>query len=516
MQDSSDEPLFPRTLLDALARAPELPAFEHGDRTVSRGALLETVRRLANALRAAGLGPGRGVAMVTSVSPEAFAACVAAYTLGCRVVGVRPGYTAGQLTAVLGADIEAVVVDGPSVTQELVATAGPRPLLSLGESPAGDDLFAGADDGPLTVEGRADDVARLTYTSGSTGQPKGCAQTYRALTAHWAHRPSAWPAEITRLARGFERCLVFGTLSSPVVMDYATLSLMGGGTGVIPDPGDTRPLFPYAIERYRITGTIMTVPRLYQMLDILREDPVDTGSLRAVMVSGSPVNPRRLAEAVERLGPVVYQGYGQSEAGLISVLTPEMITEGPDEVLASVGRPLPFVDVGVRDEDGRPVGVGETGEIWLRSPYMMSGYWGDPAQTADTLRDGLLRTRDLGRLDERGLLHLAGRSRDVIIVNAEVCYAGPIESVLAGHPDVDQAYVVGAPDERTGEAVHAFVVPVDGRKPDHDKLGRLVRDELGAASVPQTITVIPEAPVAASGKFDKRALLARLPDPGRR
>ncbi|MCO5973473.1 class I adenylate-forming enzyme family protein [Actinoallomurus soli] len=516
MQDRPDDAIFPQALLDALASAPEAPAFEHGERVVSRGALLETIRRVAGGLRAAGLGPGRGLAMVASVSPEAFAARVAAYALGCRVVGVRPGHTAAQLAAMLNADVEAVVVDGPSLTPQLVAATGDRPLLSLGECPEGKDLLTGAADEPLTARGRPDDVARLTYTSGSTGLPKGCAQTYRALTDHWAHRPSTWPSEVARMAHGFERCLVFGTLASPVVMDWTTLSLMGGGVGVIPDPADTRPLFPYALERYRITGTIMTVPRLYQLLDVLREEPADLGSLRAVMVSGSPVNPRRLAEATERLGPVVYQGYGQSEAGLISVLTPEMIAEGPADVLASVGRPLPFVDISVRAEDGRPVRAGETGEIWLRSPYMMSGYWGDPAQTAETLRDGLLRTRDLGRFDDRGLLHLVGRSRDVIIVNAEVCYAGPIESVLAEHPEVDQAYVVGTPDERTGEAIHAFVVPAGGRAPEPSALARMVRERLGAGSVPKTITVIPEAPVAASGKFDKRALLARLSDHGER
>jgi fatty-acyl-CoA synthase len=136
----------------------------------------------------------------------------------------------------------------------------------------------------------------------------------------------------------------------------------------------------------------------------------------------------------------------------------------------------------------------------------MSGYWNDPEQTADTVRDGWLRTRDLGYLDERGLLYLVGRARDVIIVNAEVCYAGPIENVLIGHPDVDQAYVVGSPDERTGEAIHAFVVPAGDRTPDRVALAEAIRTTLGAASVPSTITVVTDVPVAASGKVDKRAL----------
>ncbi|WP_348637874.1 class I adenylate-forming enzyme family protein [Actinomadura madurae] len=143
----------------------------------------------------------------------------------------------------------------------------------------------------------------------------------------------------------------------------------------------------------------------------------------------------------------------------------------------------------------------------MRSPSMMAGYWDDPGETRDVLRDGWLRTRDLGRLDGDGRLHLSGRARDVIMVNAMVVYAGPIERVLAGHPDVAEAYVAGAPDEETGEAVHAFVVPAHGRRPGGGALRDLVRDELGADSVPRTITVVPAVPTSAGGKPDKRALL---------
>jgi len=204
---------------------------------------------------------------------------------------------------------------------------------------------------------------------------------------------------------------------------------------------------------------------------------------------------------------VVYQGYGQTEGGLISVLTPTDIATLPAHALPSVGRPLESVEISVRDEGNREVAVGHTGEIYLRSPYLMSGYWGDPEETGETLRDGWLRTRDLGHLDEKGFLHLVGRTRDVILVNAMVVYAGPIERVLSGHPDVAEAYVAGAPDELTGEAVHAFVVPAEGAVPDCYALAALVGDELGENSVPQTITITPSVPVAASGKPDKRALL---------
>jgi acyl-CoA synthetase (AMP-forming)/AMP-acid ligase II len=139
----------------------------------------------------------------------------------------------------------------------------------------------------------------------------------------------------------------------------------------------------------------------------------------------------------------------------------------------------------------------------------MAGYWDDPEQTREVLRDGWLHTLDLGRLDAGGRLHLTGRARDVIMVNAEVCYAGAIERVLAGHPQVAQAYVVGTPDPRTGEAIHAFVVPAGDAEPDSDALRSLVREALSANSVPKSVTMIREVPIGASGKPDKSALVRR-------
>jgi acyl-CoA synthetase (AMP-forming)/AMP-acid ligase II len=150
------------------------------------------------------------------------------------------------------------------------------------------------------------------------------------------------------------------------------------------------------------------------------------------------------------------------------------------------------------------------GELYVRNPYLMSGYWQDAERTEEVLAGGWLRTRDLGHVDERGFVHLTGRAREVIIVDAFPYYAGPIEAELMTHPGVDQAYVVGAPDEQTGEAVHAFVVPEPGRVPDEDALREVVRAALGAGSVPKTITFLTEVPVADSGKPDKHALRARL------
>ncbi|MEO3814760.1 class I adenylate-forming enzyme family protein [Sphaerisporangium sp. B11E5] len=504
----SAEPLFPYPLLEALRDSPGSTAFEQGDRLVSRGELLDLIERLAGALREAGLGPGRGVALSAGVSPEAFAAHMAAHTIGCRVLCVRPGYTASWLAHVLGMDVDAVVTDASAATPELLGAAGPAAVLSLGPVAGASDLLAHPGGGRVTgVTCRPGDVALLSFTSGSTGEPKGCAFTYRALDAHWSYNPRNWTPMAAALAGSFERFAVFGTLASPVILDYLMLCLLGGGTAVIPEE-DGRPLFPYAIERHRLTGTVMAAPRLCQMLDLLKDEPVEVGSLRAVMVGGSSISARRLTEAVERLGPVVYHGYGMTEASLITMLTPADITRLPGRAAASAGFPHPAVEISVRDEEGRPVPAGRSGEIHVRSPYLMTGYWDRPEETGEVLRDGWLRTRDLGHLDD-GLLYLAGRTRDVILVNATVVYAGPIERVLAGHPGVAEAYVTGAPDERTGEAVHAFVVPSPGHIPDPDTLTALVRAELGQEAVPATVTTVHTVPVATSGKPDKRALLER-------
>ncbi len=453
---------------------------------------------------------------------------MAAHVLGCCVIAVRSGYTARQLAHALGAGVDAVLVDPSTLSPELMQAAGSARVLSLGDCLGATDLldYAG-EGGASTAMGCADDIASVSFTSGSTGQPKGCMLTYRTLSTYWSWRPPRdWSPVLRELADAFERYLLFGTLASSVVLDFLALCLLGNGTAVIPEP-DARLLFPYAVERYRITGAITTVPRLYQMMDVLQDESVDVSSLRALMVSGSRINASRFASAVDRLGPVIYQGYGLSEAGLVSMLRPSDIARHSSSALTSVGRALAGVEISVRDEQDRPLASGGTGEIWVRSPYQMGGYWEQPEETRETLRDGWLRTRDLGCVDDDGLLHLVGRTRDVIIVSPPAdetasgrlwkatVYAGPIERVLASHPDVEQAYVAGVQDPQIGEAVLAFVVPGAGRTLDHAALAELVRAELGEESVPKRVTEIPRVLVDAAGRPDKRALLELYgPRPG--
>ncbi|ROO52589.1 acyl-CoA synthetase (AMP-forming)/AMP-acid ligase II [Micromonospora sp. Llam0] len=499
---------YPRQILDLLAAAADRTVFEHGAREVTGAELLDAVGRISTGLRAAGIGPGDGVAMTLGVSPEAFAAMIAAQVVGARVCGVRGGLTPKQLRHVLTGGgtattpaNRAVVVDRSTATDELRGAADELDLLAVG------DLLAGPPSATaLDCAGRPADAGRIVYTSGSTGDPKGCVETYAGLGAGWAAYPDRWPAAIRDLATKLDRFLVFGSLSSQVMMEYTVLTLAAGGTAVIAEPtGGPEPFLPSAITRLRATASVAAVPRLHQLVTGQRTDPVDLGSLRALLVSGSPLEPGRLAQAEAVLGPIVYNGYGQTEAGLISILTPAE-TAGAPARLASVGRPAEMVQTQIRDGSGNPVPDGGEGELFVRSPGQAAGYWGDPAETADVFIDGWVRTRDLARFDADGYLYLLGRIRDVIIVHADVRYAGPIERVLASHPGVAEAYVVGMPDEQSGEAVHAFVVPTTAERPDPTELGELVADRLGQASRPRTVTFIDVVPVGPSGKPDKRQL----------
>jgi fatty-acyl-CoA synthase len=473
--------VWPQPVLDLLAAGGDRPVFEDGPRVVGAEELLVLIRRAAAGLRAAGLGPGAGVAVQAGISAEAFAATIAAFAIGARVSGIRPGLARDHLDFLLSRDDAALI--------------GPAELTGLVEAP----------DEPLVAAGRPEDIARIIYTSGSTGRPKGCVQTYAAMSAAWAPYPDRWPPAIRDLASRMSRYLVFGSLSSQVMLEYGILALAAGGTLVAAHA----PAFPESLVRHRATASVITVGKLHRLVRDQRANPADLSGLGALMVSGSPLEPGRLREALAVLGPVVFHGYGQTETGMIAMITPAGLASS-EAALTSVGQPPEGIEVSIRD-----------GELYVRTPAQAGGYWKDAQESAEVFVDGWVRTRDLASIGDDGLLRLLGRVRDVIIVNADLIYAGPVERALASSPDVAEAYVVGRPDDETGEAIHAYVVPVNGRSPDADLLREIAAERLGANAVPRTITVIDRVPLAPSGKPDKSSLgttdgrAAARPSPGR-
>ncbi|WP_428243051.1 class I adenylate-forming enzyme family protein [Gynuella sp.] len=461
---------FPEAIIQKLEIHPEHVVVEQecDGRQVTAAELLSMVRRLAAAMNDAGLGPGSHVVLILDVSPESLAMYLALYARGCLVIDIRPGYSEAQLQFILDQGVDRVI------DQQVV-----HGMLQTPER-------------PLELLARIDDIAHVAYTSGSTGQPKGCSRTYRALATHWAVNAAMLSPELQEIAARSQRFLLFGTLASIPIQDFSFLSLFNGGTLVIPRIDDA-PLFPDVITRLNITASLMNVPRLYQMLDTLRTRHCDLSSLKMLMVSGSPMSDHRLSEAFDRLGPVVYFAYGQTESNCISIITPDEIRQGR---YGSVGRPLPHVQVDIRE-----------GEVYVRNELAAFEYWQKPELTCEIFQDGWIRTRDCGYIKD-GYLYLDGRARDVIMVNALPVYIGPIERVLNNHPEIDEAFVVGVPDDTVGEAVHAFLIAID-QPPDHESIRTTVRQSLGDSSVPKSIHFVSSVPVMPSGKVDKKALAAQ-------
>jgi fatty-acyl-CoA synthase len=384
----------------------------------------------------------------------------------------------------------------------------PPVVLCLGPATLGTDLLelaVGFPPAPMQPRAKPDDIARMVYTGGSTGRSKGCCHTFAALTAHWAWQPARWSTEVAAIAQASRRYLVTGSDAGAAQSDFVAPALLSGGTIYLDDSFDAGATLQ-TIERERITVMFIGTAKLNPLLDHPALDRTDLSSLRAVIFAGSAITTRRFQQASERFGPILYQAYGQSEAGLISMLAPEDLLGGPKELLRSAGRPQPGVAITVQDSDGEQLGLGESGEICVRTPQLMTGYWRRPELSARSLRAGWLRTGDLGYLDADGYLHLLDRVKDMVIVRGENCFSLGIEDVLTRHPGVHQAAVIGIPDEVDGEAVHAIVVAAPDVPVTLAELRELVTAELSSLHAPKSVAFVEEFPFNPAGKVDKKRL----------
>lgn len=487
--------------VEALARYPHRTAFVHGERHLTYGEALALTWRLTRALIALGLGPGDGLAYLTVNRPEAYLLSVAGLVAGCRVTPLHPlGSAEDHRFMAADSEVRLVVADDVFADRlRDLGAAGPERALGL------DELLALADRQPaepVACVPDEDDLALLLYTGGTTGRPKGVMLSHRALVhTTWLTATGwEWPERIRFLA-----CTPMshgvGAMVGPV--------LLRGGTVVIVNGFDPERLLA-TIEAERITATFLVPTMLYMMLDLPGAGRYDLTSLKTVIYGAAPMSPGRLAEAIDRIGPVFQQLYAQSEApNTVAALLKDDHDLARPHLLASAGRPLPGVEVAVLDDDGAEVAVGEVGEICVRGRLVMDGYWRAPELTDEALRGGWLHTGDLARCDAEGFLYIVDRRKDMIVSGGFNVYPREVEDVLGGHPEVAMAAVVGVPHAKWGEAVKAFVVARDGAVPDLDELRALVRERKGPVHVPKEIEVVDALPLTVLGKPDKRVLRDR-------
>ena len=302
----------------------------------------------------------------------------------------------------------------------------------------------------------AHDIALLQYTGGTTGRPKGAILTHANVAAN-VQQTAAWMG--STLAEGAETAITALPLYHIFALTANLLVFLhlGGRNVLIADPRDMK-AFLGTLERTRFSA-ITGVNTLYAaLLDQPRFARLDFSSLKLAVAGGMAVQ-RALAERWQRLtGTALIEGYGLTEASPIVCCNPA----DAREFSGKLGLPVPGTEVTIRDEHGSAVTRGEVGEICVRGPQVMRGYWNAPEETAQAFfADGALRTGDLGRLDERGYVEFVERRKDVIVVSGFKAYPSEIEAVALAHPGVRDAGAVGVPHPRSGEAVALFVVKRD-------------------------------------------------------
>lgn len=483
------------------------PALVSGGQTFTFAEVDARADRVCAGLAALGLARRDAVALVMRNRHEFFELEVATARLGGSAVSLSWRATAAELRYMLehsGARaicfeaslwpvIEEAIAGNPKLPRARCIALDDPGDAARGLTPYASLLEARPD--PEAVDGQ-DDGAVVIYTSGTTGKPKGAVRKFGlgqvlGLVAFLDRVP------FTRADRHLCVCPLYHSTA----LGFAGLTLMVGGCVVIEQHFDPIEVMK-CIERERIT-TAALVPTLlhrWMSLDDAALAAFSTRSLRAVISVGAQL-PAPLSRRVRAtLGPVLYNLYGATETGLVSVATPDDLAGDP----SSVGRPLHGVEVRLVDESGELVADRAVGELYARSAMLVAGYHADAAATSASMREGFFSVGDLARRDAEGRLSIVGRRRDMVISGGVNLYPVEIEAVIDAHPSVAQSAVIGVPDPEWGERLRAFVVL---RGPcDAAALEAHCRATLSGAKVPREWVFLAALPSNATGKVLKRAL----------
>lgn len=498
-------------LIRGLARNAGRPAVRLGEQILTGAQMADQISRYAQAYHSWGLGTGSPVATLTANRPEVLFNMGAGMVVGTRGTALHPMGSLDDHAYILeDAGIETLFYDPSAYEERAMAlkdrVPGLERVIALAPTDNAIDLpteaarFGARRMSPSAPE--PDAAYSIAYTGGTTGQPKGVVGTPRSNASMTSIQMTdwQWPDEL--------RFLCATPLSHAGAAFFIPTLLRGGCLYVLPYFDPERVIDTIVAER--ITATMLVPTMVYVLLDHPKLEASELSSLQTLYYGASAMSPSRLAEGIERLGSIFFQFYGQAECPMtISVLRREEHLVGDPDRLATCGRPVPWLDVALLDDDGQEVPPGEPGEICVRGPLVMKEYLNKPEQTAEAFKFGWLHTGDVARADEQGFLTIVDRKKDMIVTGGFNVFPREIEDVLSSHPAVSAAAVVGVPDDKWGEAVKAVVV----RRPGHDvteaDLISLVKDRKGSVSAPKSVDFVDAIPLSALGKPDKKALRSR-------
>ncbi|MFE7650174.1 acyl-CoA synthetase [Streptomyces phaeoluteigriseus] len=478
----------------------DLPTFR-GERSTDYRTLHTRTTRLAHTLRARGVRRGDRVAYLGPNHPSYLETLFAAGTLGAVFVPLNIRLAGPEIAYQLTDSGAKALVYGPAyagLVAGLPGSTGIRTYLEVGAEY--EEALASAAEDPIDEPVGPDDTCIIMYTSGTTGRPKGAMLTHGNLT--W----NALNVLVDTDLIADERALVSAPLFHTAGLNMLTLPvLLKGGTCVLVESFDPDTTFDL-VERHRITF-MFGVPTMFdQIARHPRWPDADLSSLRILTCGGSPV-PTPLIAAYQERGLTFLQGYGMTEAAPGTLF---LDAEHALSKAGSAGVPHFFSDVRVVRPDLVPVETGETGEVMVRGPHVMPGYWGLPEETAASFADGWFRSGDAARVDEDGYVYIVDRMKDMIISGGENVYPAEIEDLLLTHPDIVECAVIGVPDDKWGEVPRAVVVPREGVSPDPDEVLASLVGRLAKYKIPKSVVIADELPRTASGKLLKSRVRKRF------
>jgi long-chain acyl-CoA synthetase len=508
-------------LTEHASSTPDRPALTFHGRPVTYAQLDDAVDRAAAVLQSVGVAPGDRVGLMLGNVPEVVSSLYGTWRAGGVAVPLNVMLTPAEVSHTLGdAGAETVVVQMgylPTVLAAREQLSDLRTVLVIAGPPvpSGTRSFekemqsAGT---PRRVERKEGDLALLQYTSGTTGRAKGAMLTLGNLHANLDQMDAVEPSRIREDDVVLMVLPLFHIYGLNVVLGTA---VRAGATAVLVEGFEPEETLR-TIASQRVT-VVPGAPPMYTAWLASPDASEEAFSSVRVALSGAAPLPAETAEAFKtRFGLTIWDSYGLTEAG------PGVTTSAGEEggPAGSIGRPLPGVEVRLIDDDGRDVEEGDPGEIVVRGPNVFSGYWGDETETKEAfLPDGWLRTGDVALSDEDGNLFLVDRKKDLIIVSGFNVYPAEVEDVFLEHDAVAEAGVIGIPDDRTGEAVKAFVVFREGAEATPEELLDLARESLARFKLPKEIEIVPSLPRHITGKVLRRALRGEEvlggPEPGR-
>jgi long-chain acyl-CoA synthetase len=536
LNDAQRAPVAPaRSLVHALRRsvaeAPDRPFLAYFDGRLSYREVDELSDSVAGHLAARGLERGDRVAILLQNSPHFVLALLGAWKAGATVVPVNPMYKSGEVAHVLrDGEVTALICSDRAWESYLRETAADSPVsivltgceldfqtrgdarvLCFERLPqAGDtaDLTTVARAGYEAPEGRApgpSDIALISYTSGTSGTPKGATNT---------HGNIMYNAERQRTGLALPDAPVYYALA-PLFHITGMVCQLGAclnsaGTLVLTYRFDAG----VVLEAFAEHGPHYTVGPSTAFMALAAHPDATPGHFSSfvnISSGGAPVPPALVEKFRAGFGPYIRNGYGLTECTAPCASVPPGLEAPVDPVSGTLAVGLPGPDTVVRivDEQGQEVPFGEQGEILVRGPQVVPGYWRRPDATAETFPGGELRTGDIGFMDEQGWLYVVDRKKDMINASGFKVWPREVEDVLYTHPAVREAAVVGVPDGYRGETVKAYISLRPGAETDPDELAVYCKERLAAYKYPRQVEILPDLPKTASGKILRRELRSR-------